>query len=145
MALSPAFVLGRFMFALDRAADQLLQRQLAISYNRFIFLTVLEQSGAVTQHQLAVTLGYSDPAVSVMLGELAKVGYVHVTTSPEHKRRHLVTIVAPGRAIVAQGRRLLDTHFEALAEKAGVDIQRLGAIAERLHQALKAEIEGIAQ
>src|SRR4051794_19137775 len=100
MSTPLAYVLGRLIFDLDRAADQLLQRHLDISYRRFIFLTVLKESGTVTQHQLAVALGYSDPAVSVMLAELSKSGHVHTERSQEHARKRLVTITPAGREVV---------------------------------------------
>ena len=79
---SLAYLLGKLMFEIDRAADQLLQTQVGISYSRFLFLTVLQHSGTVTQHELAVALGYSDPAVSTMLVELAKDDYIQTTPSP---------------------------------------------------------------
>lgn len=44
------------MFALDRAADHLLQTQVGISYKRALFLAVLQHRGTVTQHELAVAL-----------------------------------------------------------------------------------------
>lgn len=52
---SPAFLLGRFMFELDRAADHFLRIQLGISYKRARFLIVLQYCGTVTQHALAVS------------------------------------------------------------------------------------------
>ncbi|HEX6552160.1 MAG TPA: hypothetical protein VF026_05315, partial [Ktedonobacteraceae bacterium] len=70
MDTSLTYLVGRLMFEIDRAADQLLQEHVGISYRRFLFLTVLQYRGTVTQHELAVALGYSDPAVSTMLVEL---------------------------------------------------------------------------
>jgi DNA-binding MarR family transcriptional regulator len=125
------------MFELDRAADHLLQTQVGISYKRALFLLVLQHSGTVTQHELAVALGYSDPAVSMMLVELAGDGYIQTTRSPEHGRKRLVTITPKGSEMVARGRQLLDAHFDQLLVQAGVDAQQLREITERLYQALK--------
>jgi DNA-binding MarR family transcriptional regulator len=124
------------MFELDRAADRLLQEQVGISYRRFLFLTVLQYRGTVTQHQLAVSLGYSDPAVSTMLVELVKDGYIQTTKSPEHGRKRLVTITPKGSKVVAQGRHLLDSHFDQLLCIAGIDAYHYRELTERLHQAL---------
>src|SRR5258708_16123140 len=99
---SLAYLLGKLMFEIDRAADQLLQTQVGISYRRFLFLTVLQQCGTVTQHELAVALGYSDPAVSTMLVELAKDGHIQTTKSPEHARNRLVTITPKETEVSAQ-------------------------------------------
>src|SRR5215469_15908154 len=133
---SPGYLLGRFTFELDRAADHSLQTQVGISYRRFLFLTVLQHCGTVTQHELAVALGYSDPAVSTMLVELAKDGYTQTTKSPEHGRKRLVTITPKGNEVVAQGRKLLDSHFDQLLVIAGIDAHHLRELTERLHQAL---------
>ena len=133
---SPAYLLGRFMFELDRAADHFLRTQLGISYNRALFLIVLQHCGTVTQHELAVALGYSDPAVSTMLVELAKDDYVQITKSEAHGRKRLVTITPKGSEVVARGRQLLDARFDQLMARAGVDAQQLREITERLYRAL---------
>ncbi len=134
-ATSPAYLLGRFVLELDRVADHLLQSQLGISYKRTLFLIVL-QYGTVTQHELAVALGYSDPAVSTMLVELAKDGYVQTTPSKTHGRKRLVMITPKGNEVVTRGRQVLDAHFDQLLVLAGVDSQQLRDITERLYQAL---------
>src|SRR5438270_13395783 len=131
-----AYLLGKLMFELDRAADQLLQTQIGISYRRFLFLTVLQHCGTVTQHELAVALGYSDPAVSTMLVELAKDGYVQTATSPTHRRKRLVTITPKGSEAVAQTRQVLDAHFDQLLANADIDAEQIRDLADRLHQAL---------
>lgn len=138
---SPAYLLGRFMFELDRAADHLLRTQVGISYKRALFLIVLRHSGTVTQHELAIALGYSDPAVSTMLVELAKEGYVQTTKSATHGRKHLVTITPKGNEVVARARHVLDAHFDQLLVAAGVDAQHLREITERLYEALMSKTQ----
>jgi len=133
---STAYLLGRFVFELDRTADGLLQAQVGISYRRFLFLTVLQHQGTVTQHELAVALSYSDPAVSTMLVELAREGYLQVTQSMQHGRKRLVTITPQGGEVVARGRQLLDAQFDQLMALAGVESQQLHDITMRLYQAL---------
>ncbi len=138
---SPSYLLGRFMFELDRAADHLLQTQIGISYKRALFLLVLQHAGTVTQHELAVALGYSDPAVSMMLVELTKDGYVETTPSKTHGRKRLVTITPKGNEVMARGRQLLDERFDKLLALADVDAQQLREITERLYQALVITLE----
>jgi len=136
MGDSTGYLLGRFMFELDRGADKLLQTQVGISYKRALFLIVLQHSGTVTQHELAVALGYSDPAVSVMLAELVKDGYIQIAPSATHGRKRLVSITPKGTDVVAKGRHMLDEHFDQLLVMAGVDGQQYRALTERLYQAL---------
>jgi DNA-binding MarR family transcriptional regulator len=141
MDIPLAYLVGKLMFELDRAADQLLQTHVGISYRRFLFLTVLQHCGTVTQHELAVALGYSDPAVSTMLVELAKDGSIQTTKSPEHARKRLVAITPKGNEAVAQGRKLLDSHFDQLMLIADIDAQHYRELTERLHQALIAKMK----
>lgn len=133
---SLSYLAGKLAFELDRAADQLLQTHVGISGRRFLFLTVLQYCGTVTQHELAVALGYSDPAVSTMLVELARNGYIQTAKSPEHGRKRLVTITPKGNEVVAQGRQLLDSHFDQLLVIADVDAHLYRELTERLHEAL---------
>ncbi len=141
MDTSLAYLLGKLMFEIDRAADQLLQAHVGISYRRFLFLTVLQHCGTVTQHELAVALGYSDPAVSTMLVELAKDGCVQTTKSPEHGRKRLVTITTKGDEMVAQGRQVLDSRFDQLLVDADVDAQHYRELTERLYQTLMTKMK----
>jgi DNA-binding MarR family transcriptional regulator len=133
---SPAYLLHKLVFELDRAADKLLHTHLGISYKRLLFLVVLQYQGTITQHELAVALGYSDPAVSTMLLELAKDGYIRTTPSPEHGRKRLVTITPKGSEIVAGGRQLLDSEFDKLMVDASVDTQHYRELTEQVYQAL---------
>jgi DNA-binding MarR family transcriptional regulator len=133
---STGYLSGRFLLELDRAADTLLQVQLGISYKRALFLLVLQQGDTVTQHQLALALGYSDPAVSMMLVELVKEGYVQTAPSAMHRRKRLVTITPQGSALAATARQMLDAHFDQLLLLADVDAQEYRALIERLYQAL---------
>jgi DNA-binding MarR family transcriptional regulator len=138
---APAYLLHQLVFELDRAADQLLRTQMGISYKRMLFLAVLRECGTVTQHALAVALGYSDPAVSTMLLELAKDGYLSTTPSPEHRRKRLVTITPKGNEVVANGRHLLDSRFDQLMQAAGVDAQHYRELTEQLYHTLVANMK----
>ncbi len=138
---APVYRLHKLVFALDRAADKILRSQVGISYKRLLFLRVLQRHDAATQHELAVALGYSDPAVSTMLLQLVKAGYVHTTPSPEHGRKRLVTITPQGSELAAHGSNLLDERFNQLMESAGVDAQHYGNLTEQIYRALIAPME----
>jgi DNA-binding MarR family transcriptional regulator len=138
---SPAYLLHKLVFELDRAADQLLRTHMGISYKRLLFLAVLQECGTVTQHALAVALGYSDPAVSTMLLELVKDGYLCSTKSPEHRRKRLVTITPKGSEVVANGRQLLDSRFEKLMQATGIDAHHYRELTEQLYHTLVASMK----
>lgn len=133
---APSYLLRKFVFELERAADDLLQAHVGISYNRALFLFVLQQKGTITQHELAVALGYSDPAVSSMLLELVEDGYITTAPSPEHRRKRLVTITPEGSRVLTEGWKMLQAHFNQLMEIAEVDPQHLSELTMRLYNAL---------
>jgi DNA-binding MarR family transcriptional regulator len=136
MTESTSYLLGKFVTLLESEAEHLLRTQLGISYRRLLFLFVLQHQESSTQHRLAQSLGYSDPAVSTMLRELVKDGYVATTPDPGHGRKHLVRITPYGLELARQGRHLLDTHFDELMQIAEVDDQQLQHITHRLLAAL---------
>jgi DNA-binding MarR family transcriptional regulator len=90
---------------------------------------------------LAVALGYSDPAVSTMLLELAKDGYISAIQSPDHGRKRLVTITPKGSEVVEKGRHLVGAHFDQLMEAAGVDPQHYHELTEKIYQALEIKMK----
>ena len=139
---SPAYSLHKLVFDLDRAADRLLRDRLQISYKRALFLLVLKNQGTVHQHELAVALGYSDAAVSTMLTELEKSGYISASPSPEHGRKRLVSITRAGSALVRTGKCMLDSHFAQLMKSAGVDAERYQQMTEQLQHALSTRMKG---
>jgi DNA-binding MarR family transcriptional regulator len=139
---SPAYLLHKLVFDLDRAADGLLRRRLNISYKRALFLLVLEHHGTITQHDLAVALGYSDPAVSSMLIGLKESGYLTAVPSREHRRKRLVTITPTGRAIVRAGQRMLDSHFAELMALAGVNAEEYQQMTQKLQHAVATRMKG---
>jgi DNA-binding MarR family transcriptional regulator len=141
MESSPAYLLHKLVFEMDREADKLLRTQFGISYKRILFLVVLQHHETITQHELALALGYSDPAVSAMLLELAKDGYIKTTPSPEHGRKRLVAITPQGSEILTRCRQLLDSHFDKLMVAAGVDPQHYSKLTEQLNQALVAKLK----
>ncbi len=136
MTESTSSLLGRFVTLLESEAEHLLHAQLGVSYRRLLFLFVLQHQESITQHRLAQFLGYSDPAVSTMLRELVKEGYVITSTDPDHGRKRLVRITPHGLELARKGRRLLDTHFDELVQLAGVDDQQLQDMTHRLLTAL---------
>src|SRR2546430_55559 len=105
---STSFLLGRLTTQLDREGEQLLRAELGLSYKRALFLFVLQFVGTVTQHKLAEALGYSDPAISAMLRELTKDGFVSTAPDPEHGRKQLVSLTPQGLEIALKARHVLD-------------------------------------
>ena len=105
---------------MNRVADRVLQAELDVSYSRFYCLLNVMQHGGGTQHDIAIAMGYSDPAISKMLGELGESGYVEVTKDPRHGRRRIVELTSEGQEIVSRSLELLDDCFADAVRIAGV-------------------------
>ena len=110
-----------------------------MSYKRCRVLAVLQHGGTKTQHELALILGHSDPAVSKMLAELSKEGYVTVRIDPDHARKRLVTLTSKGDEITTKGSALLHEHFNGILEKSKVDGSQYAALTRKLYEALIAK------
>ena len=133
---SSSYRLHRLVAILDRRADQILRSELGISYKRCLFLVVLEEQGPMTQHELAVCLGYTDPAVSAMLVELTQSGYVIVDASQEHKRKRIVSLNSEGARTVAVACTILEDRFSNLMDAAGVNAEDYGRLTEQICRTL---------
>ena len=136
MKTSLATSLHMLVHEMDRAANKLLIKEFGISYKRAYFLLVLQQHGTVTQHELAVALGISDPSVSVMLLELTKAGYVTVTPSARHGRKRLVTLTPKGKTLITAGLKFMDKHFSRVVDDAQIDAEIYKAATEKLYRIL---------
>lgn len=121
---------------LDRGADKVLRQELGVSYNRALFLVVVEELGRATQHQLAIKLGYSDPSVSTMVSELVSAGLITVETGLDNKRKRIVSLTREGTQLVNAARKVLNKRLQGLLIKAEVDEGQLTAMIERVIQAL---------
>ena len=99
-------------------------------------MAVLQHGGTKTQHELALILGHSDPAVSKMLGELAKEGYVSVRVDRAHARKRLVTLTPKGEEITRKGTEILHAHFNIVMAKAKVDPTQYAGLTRKIYEAL---------
>jgi DNA-binding MarR family transcriptional regulator len=138
---TPEYLLHRLVYAMDKVADRILVENFAITYNRFRFIAALQNSGELTQHALAVLLGYSDPAVSKMLIELSKEGYVTIKTDPEHGRKRLVSITSKASKLAVKGQQLLHAHFTEIMKKAKVDSNQYAISTKKILDAMAVKMQ----
>ncbi|WP_183573038.1 MarR family winged helix-turn-helix transcriptional regulator [Mucilaginibacter sp. X5P1] len=135
----PEYLIHRLVMEMDRVADKILTENFGMSYKRCRVLAVLQDGGTKTQHDLALILGHSDPAVSKMLVELSKKGYVTVRIDPAHARKRLVTLTPKGNEITTKGSVMLHEHFNGILDKAKVDSTQYAALTRKLYEALIAK------
>ena len=133
MQESTSFALHKLVFALDRAADVLLRAEFNISHSRALVLVILHDQPGITQHQLAQALGHTDPAVSAILSELAKDGYVISKVSEVHKRKKSVALTQEGKELARQTHTYLSQKFDALLEASGVDGRSYDRMTKQLY------------
>lgn len=136
MKETPTYTLHKLVFALDRSADALLRREFSVTYSRALALVVLKDNPGITQHQLALELGHTDPAVSAMLELLAKEGYVTSQVSPLHKRKKEVRLTAKGQEVASKMHDYLSGKFEAVLNAAGVDVALYHQMTKQIYATL---------
>ncbi|MFT4186633.1 MAG: MarR family transcriptional regulator [Micrococcaceae bacterium] len=124
---------------LDRSADVYLRREFGISYNRALVLLIILNNDPLTQHQLAVELGNSDPAVSNMLVELKKENLVTTEQDPNHGRRKNVRLTPKGRALAEEINAGTIDNFGVLLKAAKVDEKEFSSMLDRMLKMLDYE------
>lgn len=132
MQISPSYRLHKVVSMLDRAADKKLRTAYGISYKRALFLAVIGGEGPLTQHSLAVALGYSDAAVSLMVTELLRDDYISVSHSPTNARQRIIALTPRGQRLADKIGNFLDEEFARLLAIAGVDLVAYDAMTDRI-------------
>ncbi|MEV6558458.1 MarR family transcriptional regulator [Nocardia sp. NPDC051756] len=108
-------LLHRVVFLLGEATRRRVTSSGGLSYRQMRLLGTVEESGPMTQHQLAQALSVSDPAISRALRPLEAAGLIQVDPDPEHGRRRLVSTTEAGRdAFHTSGKPLQDELRDAL-------------------------------
>ncbi|MFB8282678.1 MarR family winged helix-turn-helix transcriptional regulator [Nocardia colli] len=108
-------LLHRVVFLLGEATRRRVEGSGGLSYSQMRLLGMVDESGTMTQHQLAQALSVSDPAISRALRPLQAAGLIQVDPDPEHGRRRLVSTTEAGRnAFHTSGKPLQDELRNAL-------------------------------
>src|SRR4051812_41085394 len=134
---SPSHRLHKMVAYLDKTAGRLVQSKFGISYNRTLFLVILQSEEPLTQHGLATALGYSDAAVSLMVTELIASGYVDISIDSKYGRKRIVKLTPDGSSLATKIRTYLDSEFETLLTKAGVDIVEYDKLNEKIYKCIR--------
>jgi DNA-binding MarR family transcriptional regulator len=128
----PAYALHALVAVLDRAADDILQERLGITFNRYLTLLTLQRLGQVTQRELAAELGVSEPSVSRTVPVLADEGFLTVTSVAGGGNRRRVELTAVGEKLVDDAADLLEDSFAQLMSAAGVEQNQILGITHPL-------------
>ena len=133
-------LMHKSIWLMDRFADALLTKHFQLSFSRFYVLAILGTIEPTTQHGLASCLGYSDAAVSRMVGALQEEGLLSQIDDPQHGRKHVVALTKEGREILAKCNDLLEREFDALLGRAALDKEEvrhaMQSIGDQLAQSL---------
>jgi DNA-binding MarR family transcriptional regulator len=131
-----AIMLHRVVAALDRAGDRLLREELGISHSRAVLLLVVDRDPGLSQSDLAEALGCTAPAVTSLLREVLRDGYVEVSVGAGNHHRKLVTLTPKGAEVVRAASELLDGRAKDLLRVARVDGEAFLAVLTQLADTL---------
>ena len=138
MTTSLSYELHKLTSRLDRAADQVLQRDVGITYARFLALFAVH-NGARTQRELAAWLGVTEPSVSRMAGVLSADGLLDVSAAAGGGNRRSLHLTPEGAALVRRSSRALEGRFVRLVEASGVPFAEYHAHTVALIRQLESE------
>jgi DNA-binding MarR family transcriptional regulator len=129
-----SYDLHKLMTRLDRAADELLDREQGISYARFLALFAVGETNG-SQRDLAQWLGQTEPSTSRMVSVLADEGLLEVTRLQGAGNRRRLRLTNSGERLVGRCGRLLEGRFEDLVRHSGVPYESYQRHTRRLlHQ-----------
>ena len=121
----PAYALHALVAVLDRAAEQILQERIGISFNRYLTLLTLQRLGTTTQRELATELGVSEPSVSRSVPQLMDAGFLTVTSVAGEGNRRRVELSAVGEKLVDEAADVLEDAFAQVMKLAGVRTKQI--------------------
>ncbi|MFT4246246.1 MAG: MarR family winged helix-turn-helix transcriptional regulator [Micrococcaceae bacterium] len=127
-----AWKLHLLVAKLDKQADFNLKQEFGVSYRRALCLMMINDGDSITQHQLAVELECSDPAISNMLVELKQEKLVITKQDPNHGRRKIVELTTDGKNLADKIELGLVSNFSNLLKVANVEEKDFRKILEIL-------------
>lgn len=133
---SSAYILHQLIFRLNRVGDNQLKDRFDISYDRALVLAAIHHQKNTTQHNLAVTLGRTDAAVSIMLGKLEKENLVKIRKSQQHLRKNTVALTNTGVAVLEKIYAHFSAQFDKLVANAGVDSKAYSEMNRKIYETL---------
>ncbi len=89
---------------------------LVIQAAQFPFLAAIDRLGPSTIGALAEAVGVSQPGTTRTVSQLARAGYVDISTSAVDQRRKLVKLSRKGRGLVDVGKRRVWPEIAAAVE-----------------------------
>jgi DNA-binding MarR family transcriptional regulator len=133
-----SYELHKLTARLDRAADELLDREQGISYPRFLALFAVRETNG-SQRDLAQWLGQTEPSTSRMVNVLAGEGLLEVTRLEGAGNRRRLRLTNSGAELVERCCRLLEGRFEDLVRHSGVPYESYQRHTRRLLHQLDAD------
>jgi DNA-binding MarR family transcriptional regulator len=136
--LGLSYQLHKLTARLDRAADELLDREQGISYARFLALFAVSETNG-SQRDVARWLGQAEPSTSRMVSVLAGEGLLEVTRLEGAGNRRWLQLTDNGEQLVERCCRLLEGRFEEMVRRSGVPYDLYQRHTRRLLQQLDAD------
>ena len=136
--LGLSYELHKLTARLDRAADELLEREQGISYARFLALFAVSETNG-SQRDVARWLGQTEPSTSRMVTVLADEGLLQVTRLEGAGNRRWLRLTNGGEQLVERCCRLLEGRFEEMVHRSGVPYEPYQRHTRRLLHQLDAD------
>jgi DNA-binding MarR family transcriptional regulator len=124
-------LLTRLARSVHRHIDE---AELGMKYKQYVMLSVLGESGGMTQSQLSGVMGIDANMVVLMLNVLEESGFAVRERDPGDRRRHIVRITPSGRKAIVRAERALENITDRLL--GGLDAKERATLQSLLAKAL---------
>lgn len=133
---SLAYDLHVLVRSLDRSAEVRLA-PFGLTYARYLALVVVGDHDDLTQRELAVALGQSEPTASRTAAALADAGWLNVVRTPGTGNRRMLRLTPSGRDLLDRASASLGNDFDDVVRSIGQDPDHLAAQVRRLTATLE--------
>ena len=132
------YIIYEAAFLLDRLIDQILQKEMSLSFAEYRVLMALDNHQDVPQRYIALYWNITEAAISRHVEGLVKMGYISRLIDETNRRQNLLSLTPFGKKQLEKADRYVDEVFENVLEKRHKDkkeevIKALNTFAEIIH------------
>jgi MarR family transcriptional regulator for hemolysin len=136
--MGPALKLHRFVFLLEKLADQTLQQEAEMTFSQCMILRSLGINPDCSQRSIARCRDLTQAAVSRQVETLREKKLVLRKENAQNRREHILTLTAAGQKKLDQGMAIIQREFDAVFKAvSAAERTQLESAVDKLLESLK--------
>src|SRR5438105_4272756 len=102
------YTIHKLAFLLDKIADQILEKQLTLSFSQFRILIAISKNGGVSQKQIAAFWEVTEAAVSRHVHKLIGKNLITIKQNAQNRRENILTLTKQGEKQLKKAFEIID-------------------------------------